>query len=125
MCRFFQKHQKSQVMVEYKTKVSGGTLVIKLKGEMISAELDGLASGLDGVLNDSEKSKLLINLAAVTRMDSAGIGFILVYYRKAVIKQHLFALCGLKGSVSKAVKAAELDKLVDVYPSEKEALARL
>jgi len=113
------------MIMEYKTKTSGSTLVIKLKGELILAELDGFASGFDGALNGFEKSNLLVNLAAVTKIDSAGIGFILVNYRKTVVKHRSFALCSLKGSVSKAVKAAELDRLVDAYPSEKEALSRL
>ncbi len=68
---------------------------------------------------------LLMNLAAVTRLDSSGIGELVSSFTTVTSTGGKLALVNLSAEASDAVHISFLDDVFDVYENEDEAIAAL
>lgn len=70
--------------MQIKDGVSGGTLYIKLIGEMDEYSAQSVRIKCDKLIeNNVRVNKIVINLSEVEFMDSTGIGFLIGRYKKA------------------------------------------
>ena len=68
---------------------------------------------------------LLLNLAGVTRLDSSGIGELVLSYTTVTDAGGRLALENLSAGVCAAAHATFLDDVFDIYEDEDEAIAAL
>lgn len=70
--------------MQIKEGIAGGTLYIKLIGEMDEYSAQSVRQRCDKIIEEHPSvRKIIINLAEVAFMDSTGIGFLIGRYKKA------------------------------------------
>jgi len=69
-----------------------------------------------------EGDKLLVNLKDVQNMDSTGLGSFLFGIRQAEHYGKDLRFCEIQPKVQFLIRIAHLDKVIDIYDTEKEAL---
>ena len=75
--------------------------------------------------NVTEGGHVLIDLAGVPFMSSAGLRVLLLVYRQATSMKSPVTLCGLRPDVRASMSATGFLSFFTVYPDRKEALAAL
>ena len=62
------------------------TVTVKLTGELDHCSAQGVRRELDGLIEDPEVRRLILDLKGMTFMDSSGIGVILGRYRMLALR---------------------------------------
>lgn len=73
-------------------------------------------------LKDKNVKNLIINLNDVKYIDSSGLSAILVAHKVCTEAQGIMVLCGVSEHVLKLIKISQLDKVLDILPTEEEAV---
>ncbi|PKQ66881.1 STAS domain-containing protein [Raineya orbicola] len=73
-------------------------------------------------LKDKNVKNLIINLNDVKYIDSSGLSAILVAHKVCTETQGIMVLCGVSEHVLKLIKISQLDKVLDILPTEEEAV---
>ena len=100
-----------------------GASVVKTNVERLNASN---ASGLKAelvLLNKNSVNNIVIDMSKTKYCDSSGLSAILVANRICKDTNGQFVLCGLTPNVQKLIEIAQLDRVLTITPSEKEALA--
>jgi anti-anti-sigma factor len=112
--------EPGRLVLEY--RLDQGTVVAKATGEVDIATSGLLRDGLLRVLTDEERRGLVVNLASVTFMDSAGIGVLVGVWRGVRAGSGALAVAAPSRQVRRTLHTAGLAKILPVYDSEAEAL---
>lgn len=70
----------------------------------------------------SDTKNLVLNLTEVKYIDSSGLSAILVANKVCTEANGIMILCGVSEHVMKLVKISQLDKILDILPTEEEAV---
>ncbi|MCM8820211.1 MAG: STAS domain-containing protein [Candidatus Omnitrophica bacterium] len=73
-------------------------------------------------LRDKNVKNLIINLNEVKYIDSSGLSAILLAHKICTEAQGIMILCGISEHVLKLIKISQLDKVLDILPTEEEAI---
>lgn len=65
---------------------------------------------------------LVMNLSEVKYIDSSGLSAILVANKVCTEMNGIMVLCGVSEHVMKLIKISQLDKILDLLPTEEEAI---
>jgi|JI81BgreenRNA_FD_contig_41_267356_length_588_multi_3_in_0_out_0_2 anti-anti-sigma factor len=65
---------------------------------------------------------LILNISEVKYIDSSGLSAILVAHKVCLESKGIMILCGTSEHVMKLVKISQLDKILDLLPTEEEAI---
>ncbi|HIP32380.1 MAG TPA: anti-sigma factor antagonist [Crocinitomicaceae bacterium] len=101
------------------------TAVVKTNVEKLNA---GNAPELKAellILSKKSVNNIVIDMSATKYCDSSGLSAILIANRMCKDTNGQFVLCGLQENVSKLIQIAQLDKVLTIVSSEKEALESL
>lgn len=71
--------------------------------------------------NHSAKN-LILNLSEVKYIDSSGLSAVLVAHKVCAEASGIMILCGVSEHVMKLIKISQLDKILDILPTEEEAV---
>jgi len=105
------------------TREIGKVTVIDLNGKITIGKGDlVLREAVENVLTTG-KRRILLNLAKVNYMDSAGIGELVACYKRVVEKEGLMKLVNPGGRVQDLLALTKLDEYFETYATEGEALA--
>lgn len=105
------------------TRDVGKVTIIDLNGKITIGKGDLiLRESIDGALKGG-KTRLLLNLANVTYMDSAGIGELVACFKRVREKEGIMKLVNPEGRVQDLLALTKLDEYFETYHSESEALA--
>lgn len=105
------------------TREVGKVMVIDLNGKITIGKGDlVLREAVENVLTTGQK-RILLNLAKVNYMDSAGIGELVACYKRVVEKEGLMKLVNPGGRVQDLLALTKLDEYFETYSTEGEALA--
>ena len=77
------------------------------------------------LIGDEKHDKLILDLTAVTYVDSSGLGALLLGLRQARTNDKKFALVGAQKRVENLIHVAHLDDVLLTYIDEVEAIANL
>jgi anti-sigma B factor antagonist len=77
------------------------------------------------LLVSGQVKKLVVDLEAVTFMDSSGVGAMVAAQRRAHQYNGVVVLCGASKGVSLTLQMLRLDKLFSIYGTQSEAVAAL
>ena len=99
--------------MNYQTHKDNDHSVIEIEGEVDLACSPDVRKALLGILENTEP--LVINLNAVTYIDSSGIASLVEAYQTAKKKQLGFALVSVSEAVMNVLKLARLDQVFPIY----------
>jgi anti-sigma B factor antagonist len=109
--------------LEITQRESNGIYLLALSGRlMLGKESEGFRSTVDNLLASGAK-KIVVNLAGVNYVDSAGLGALIEAHRKTKANQGHLKLTNLGPNFKHALEIARLLPLFEVSPSEADALA--
>lgn len=100
----------------------GDVVVLDLKGKMILGEGDELLRDKIHSLMDQGHRKVLLNLAELQYMDSAGLGAMVGAYTTVNNKQGTLKLLNLTKRIQDLLTITKLITIFETYESEAEAL---
>jgi len=100
----------------------GGVTVLDLQGKMLIGEGDELLRDKINVLVDGGKNKIVLNLADVPYVDSAGLGEIVRCYTTVSRKSGQLKLLNLTKRLEDLLSITKLLTVFETYDSEEEAL---
>lgn len=99
-----------------------GRTVVALRGELDLSTAPGLRDRLLAILNE-RPGGLILDLSALTFMDSTGINVLLVTERRAVLLGGSLALAAPQKIVAKVLRITGLDNHFAIYPTAEAAAA--
>ncbi len=102
-----------------------GINVVKLTGQIRISTQNEFKDLLDDVAKENEGKTAVISLDGVVYMNSAGLGIIIDTYKKFKEKKGRMVLCNLTPDISKLFEVTRLNRFLEIYDSEKEALSSL
>ena len=111
-------------MVIGKFATEDGIIIFRLSGKLISSTLDKLKTAVDSALAEGT-GKVVLNLRQVNIMDSVTVGLLISRFKVAKKKKGALKFCELQPAIKKLLSLADLDKWLEIYDMENEALAAI
>jgi anti-sigma B factor antagonist len=108
-------------------EVVGGVLVVTFRHRQILNEtaVQALGQQLQGLAAGSGPYRLILNFSNVERLSSAVLGQVVALDLAVRRAGGRLALCGVRPDLSHLLTITRLDRHLDLYPSEEEALQAL
>ncbi|MHB1316096.1 MAG: STAS domain-containing protein [Christensenellales bacterium] len=94
------------------SKKTGGTLTVKLKGELDHHSADYVRVEVDRLIEDRTVTQLVFDLSGLSFMDSSGIGVLLGRYKKMQRRSGTVALKGAVRQIDKILSMAGLYSVI-------------
>lgn len=111
-----------EIQVQELRHVSGA--IVHCKGRLVRANAEILNSQLTRLL-DGKIAHLILDLAALEFIDSAGLGVLVAAQKRAHKQQGAVSLCEVQEGVALTMRLVRLDKVFSVYKHSAEAAAAL
>ncbi|WP_300544963.1 STAS domain-containing protein [Maricaulis sp.] len=99
--------------MEYGTEIDTGRLIVTLSGILTFDDHEKFRSVVT-VIADSDVDTVVVDLAALTMIDSAGIGMLLLANDRAGKQGKNLRLRGMSGHVAKVVEMSKLEQLIPI-----------
>ncbi len=103
-------------------RLDGGVAVVTVTGEVDVATCELLREGLLRVVTDEHDRDLVVNLAGVTFIDSAGVGVLVGAWRRLGTRRGSLALAAPSPQVRRILATTGLTKVLAVYDLEADAV---
>ncbi|MCE5284572.1 MAG: anti-sigma F factor antagonist [Pelosinus sp.] len=102
-----------------------GVLIVRVEGELDAHNASEFRQKFDTALDQFEAKIVIVNFSEVDFIDSSGLGVILGRYRRlAILQGKILAVC-IKPRIIKIFELSGILKIIDLFNSEREALATL
>lgn len=98
-----------------------GRSIVKLIGELDHHACQEIRDTLDNILKTPATKALVMDMKAVTFMDSSGMGLLLARHRLALDRQVELVICGASVEITKLLCMVALDKQVPMFGNINEA----
>lgn len=108
-------------MVISKFITDDGVTILRLSGKLIASSLDPLKTSLDAIL-DEEVKGIVLNLKLINIIDSVAVGLLVSRFKTAQKKEVALKFCELQPAIKRLLSLADLDKWLEIYESEEEAI---
>ena len=109
--------------MEIEQRSSGDVVILDLKGKLTIGSGDELLKDKINSLIQQGHKRLLLNLAAVPYVDSAGLGAIVSSYTTVSREGGSLKLLGLTSRIEDLLAITKLLTVFDTYESESDAVA--
>jgi anti-sigma B factor antagonist len=106
--------------MKYRTKEEGGYAVLELEGDVDLSCSPEARKQILQVLNDGRN--LLVDLSAVSYIDSSGVASLVEGYQTAKKRELRFGLVGVSIAAMNVLQLARLDKVFPIHASVAERL---
>jgi anti-sigma B factor antagonist len=105
----------------------GGVTVVQFRDRHIlsAAAVQALGKQLQSLAVGSDRRRLVLNFGNVERLSSAVLGSVVALDRAVRRAGGRVALCGVRPDLAHLLTITRLDRHLDIYPSEGEALQNL
>jgi anti-anti-sigma factor len=109
------------------TEAVGGVTVVTFRDRQILSEaaVQALGQQLLGLAAGSGRRRLVLNFGNVRQLSSAVLGQVVALDRAVRQAGGRLSLCGVRPDLAHLLKVTRLDRYLDLYPSEGEALQSL
>lgn len=105
--------------------VKEDVLIVRLTGELDHHEAEILRSKWQDMMYENPIRHVILNLEAVTFMDSSGIGVILGRYKEVLQLGGKMIVCSITPPIERLFEMSGLFKIVHLEKNEKFALSTL
>jgi anti-sigma B factor antagonist len=100
----------------------GEVAVVDLDGRIVlGKESNGLRDCVSGLLSDG-KQKIVLNVAKVSFIDSAGVGALVSCFRSAQSRGAALKLCNPAQQIRSVLKITKLDTVLGLFDDESQAV---
>ena len=106
-------------------RIENGFCLVNIEGNITLDGVNEAKTYLKPHLESSEVTGLVINFEKVNFIDSSGIGLIVSIFKTMQQKNGKFALTNLSKKNEEIFGITRLNKILDIFPSEAEALSSL
>lgn len=105
----------------YQVRAEGDTTIVALSGDI---DLDNSPQVRNALLASvGEKRGVLVEMSAVSYIDSSGIASLVEAYQSARRASTLFALVAVSDAAMRVLELARLDRVFSIHASVSDALA--
>lgn len=101
------------------------TFLVSIRGEIDAYTAPALRTELIAVIEDREASTVVLDLAAVTFLDSTGLGTIVGALRRLRKRNGHLVIVSPPASAARIFQHTGLDSVLDLHPSRAAALSAL
>lgn len=119
------KSWRRSLIMKVEVKEVDNVKVIKLTGQIRISTQNEFKDLLDNAAKENEGKPVIISMDGVIYMNSAGLGIIIDTYKKFKEKGGRMILCNLTPDITKLFQVTRLDRFIEIYETENEALATL
>jgi anti-sigma B factor antagonist len=116
---------KAPEQLLFRYGLDDGVAVVRVTGEVDVATCGLLRHSLLRIVTDEDFRGLVVNLAGVRFMDSAGIGVLVDVWRRVAATTASLALAAPAPQVQRVLDTAGLTKVLPVYDAEADAVAAI
>lgn len=109
-------------MVSY--SINDGIFILHLAGEININSLTETRNKVDSFKID-QYDKIVINLEKVSFFDSSGLGYLVVLIKQVKMNQGNIVFCAPNNLVKRLLSTIRIDKYVNIYDVQDEALKYL
>lgn len=106
-------------------EIKNDVLCIRLSGELDHHSADELREQATKAIEEYEVRHIILNLEALSFMDSSGLGVILGRYKQIKQLHGEMVVCAISPAVQRLFDMSGLFKIVRLEPTEEFALQRL
>jgi len=106
----------------YSHRTENKVCVVETGGALTLTEPHQFKSFVLELMEGKENIGLIVNFKKLVRIDSFGIGVIVGLFKAAREKNKTFAITEMSESHKRLFVATGLDKAIDIYKSDKEAI---
>jgi anti-sigma B factor antagonist len=103
-------------------KESGGVSILELEGRIVLGEESNAFRERVKTMLAAGKTKIVLNMANVTYIDSAGLGTLVASHQSARTQGATLRLAQLGSKFMELLQVTKLLTVFDVYPTEAEAV---
>ncbi len=111
--------------MKVETKQIDGLKIIKLSGQVRISTQNEFKDFFDSLVKDNGKESVIVNMDGVGYMNSAGIGIIVDSYKRFKEQDGRMVLCNLASDIKKLFEVTKLNKFIEIYTTEAEAIEKL
>jgi anti-sigma B factor antagonist len=108
--------------VQVQERTEDGATVLEVEGPIDASQSDRLQQRLED-LSDHAGARVVVDLAAVTLIDSSGVGAFVSVHRRAAERESTLVLARPSEAVGRVFSLTRTDRLLRIAPSVEEALA--
>jgi len=113
-------YMSSETMIN--SRDNGSKTIVDIDAQNVDfRNCEAIKSAVAGMVVEG-RSNVVLNLSKVSFMDSSGLGVILFCKRTCEEAGGKFGAFGLQNYVNNLVNLTNLNKTIDIYPSEAEAI---
>jgi len=102
-----------------------GVKIVKLTGQIRISTQNEFKDLLDNLARENEGKTVIISMDGVIYMNSAGLGIIIDTYKKFKEKKGRMILCNLTPDIEKLFEVTSLNRFIEIYDTEAEALSKV
>ena len=110
--------------MKLKERKEGNVLIIKLLEKRLDEPVTADFKERIAEFVKRGNESIVLNLSEVSFVDSSGLGSI-ISSMKMLGQKGDFAICGMQETVLNLFRITKMDKLLKIFPSEKEAITAL
>jgi anti-sigma B factor antagonist len=114
--------EETKVALKFTTREVDGVTVVALDGRIVLGEESNALRERVKALVAEGKTKIVLNMANVTFIDSAGLGTLVAAHHSAKAQGASLKLCNLGAKFQEVLQITKLLTVFDVYNSEAEAV---
>lgn len=104
------------------TKELNGIKVLRLVGQVRISTQGDFKAILDNLAAESKSQTVIINMDGVVYMNSTGLGIIIDTYKKFKEANGRLVLCSLLPDIVNLFEVTRLNRFIEIYGSESEAM---
>ncbi len=111
--------------MKVEVKELNGIKVVKLIGQVRISTQNEFKDLLDNLVKESEGQVVIVNMEGIIYMNSIGLGIIIDTYKKFKEMKGRMVLCNLLPEIMNLFEVTRLNRFIEIYSSESEALKKL
>ena len=111
--------------MEALSKIINGILIIAIKGQIRISTQNEFREFFSRLVEENSSSSVILNMAGIGYMNSAGIGMIVDSFRKFKGNGGRLVLCSLMPDIEKLFEVTKLNRFIEIYPSEEDAIMKM
>ena len=111
--------------MKLETKELNGVKIIKLAGQVRISTQNEFKDLLDDLVKENEGKTVIMNMDGIIYMNSAGLGIMIDTYKKFKEMRGRMVLCNLLPDIMKLFEVTKLNRFIEIYLSEGEAMGKI
>ncbi len=111
--------------MEFCQRVVNGVVVADISGQIRISTQNECKEYFDNLVKTYSNTNIILNMSGIGYINSAGIGMIIDTFKKFRKNGGRLVLCRLVSDIAKLFEVTKLDRFIEIYDNEEEAIKKL